>query len=188
MCILDPPRFYPWVSMFCTFELLLSCDLNWFLVSPSAFLFCHICGRANSTWTYYSPIPARVTFVLFKAFHSAATDKESYFILLSPLSYQLIGNQSPSHLICSLVGITGSVNVTRWDYSDSENDPAPLPWLCAKERWSHWVHINLKGCMGSMNTELSVFSGGQVLVCMPCTDTICMTSRWYQQIPWNHSG
>ncbi len=51
---LDPPRFYCGRRRFRVFELLLSCDLNWFPVSPSAFLFCHICGRANSTWTYYS--------------------------------------------------------------------------------------------------------------------------------------
>ncbi len=31
----------------------MSCDLNQFPVSLSAFLFCHICGHANSTWTYY---------------------------------------------------------------------------------------------------------------------------------------
>ncbi len=50
---LDPPHFYCGRRPFRVFELLLSCDLNWSPVSPSAFLFCHICGRANSTWTYY---------------------------------------------------------------------------------------------------------------------------------------
>ncbi len=54
MRTLDPPRFYCGRRRFHAFELLLSCDLNWFPVSPSAFLFFHICGRANSTWTYYS--------------------------------------------------------------------------------------------------------------------------------------
>ncbi len=54
MRTLDPPRFYCGRRPFRVFELLLSCDLNWSPVSPSAFLFCHICGRANSTWTYYS--------------------------------------------------------------------------------------------------------------------------------------
>ncbi len=53
MRTLDPPRFYCGRRRFRPFELLLSCDLNWSPVSPSAFLFCHICGRANSTWTYY---------------------------------------------------------------------------------------------------------------------------------------
>ncbi len=54
MRTLDPPRFYCRRRHFRAFELLLSCDFNWFPVSPSAFLICHICGRANSTWTYYS--------------------------------------------------------------------------------------------------------------------------------------
>ncbi len=54
MHTLDPPRFYCGRQPFRVFELLLSCDLNWSPVSPSAFLFCHICGPANSTWTYYS--------------------------------------------------------------------------------------------------------------------------------------
>ncbi len=51
---IDPLHFYCGRRCFRVFELLLSCDLNWFPVSPSAFLFCHISGRANSTWTYYS--------------------------------------------------------------------------------------------------------------------------------------
>ncbi len=42
MRTLDPPRFYCGRRRFRAFELLLSCDLNWFRVSPSAFLFCHI--------------------------------------------------------------------------------------------------------------------------------------------------
>ncbi len=54
MRTLDPPHFYCGRRRFRAFELLLSCDLNSFPVSPSAFFFCHICGRANSTWTYYS--------------------------------------------------------------------------------------------------------------------------------------
>ncbi len=49
MRTLDPHRFYCGRRRFRAFELLLSCDLNWSPVSPSAFLFCHICGRANST-------------------------------------------------------------------------------------------------------------------------------------------
>ncbi len=53
MRTLDPPRFYCGRRRFRVFELLLSCYLNW---SPSAFLICHICGRANSTWTYYSGV------------------------------------------------------------------------------------------------------------------------------------
>ncbi len=54
MHTLDPPFFYCGRRRFRVFELLRSCDLNWFPVSLSAFLFCYICGRANSTWTYYS--------------------------------------------------------------------------------------------------------------------------------------
>ena len=50
MRTLDPPRFYLWASIL---ELLLLHDRNSFPVSPSVFLFCHICGHANSTWTYY---------------------------------------------------------------------------------------------------------------------------------------
>ncbi len=56
MRTLDPPRFYCGRRRFRVFELLLSCELNWSPVSPSAYLFCHICGRANSTWTYYSKV------------------------------------------------------------------------------------------------------------------------------------
>ena len=48
---LDPPHFYCGCRHFRAFKILLSCDLNLFPVSPSAFLFCHICGPANSTWT-----------------------------------------------------------------------------------------------------------------------------------------
>ncbi len=54
MHTLDPLHFYCGRRCFRAFELLLSCDLNSFPVSPSVFFFCHICGRANSTWTYYS--------------------------------------------------------------------------------------------------------------------------------------
>ncbi len=46
MCTLDPPCFYCGRQRFHAFE------LHWFPVSLSAFLFCHICGRANSTWIY----------------------------------------------------------------------------------------------------------------------------------------
>ncbi len=56
MRTLDLPRFYYGRRRFRAFELLLSCDLNWFPVSPSASLFCHICGRANSMWAYYSTV------------------------------------------------------------------------------------------------------------------------------------
>ncbi len=52
MRTLDPPGIFCGRQCFRVFELLLSCDLNWFPVSPSAFLFCHICDRANSMWTY----------------------------------------------------------------------------------------------------------------------------------------
>ncbi len=59
MRTLNLPRFYCGRRRFHAFELLLTCDLNWFPISPSAFLFCHICGRANSTWTYYNVSPVR---------------------------------------------------------------------------------------------------------------------------------
>ncbi len=54
MRTLDLSRFYRGRRRFRAFELILSCDFNWFPVSPNAFIFCHTCGRANSTWTYYS--------------------------------------------------------------------------------------------------------------------------------------
>ncbi len=64
MRTLDPPHFYCGRRCFRAFELLLSCDLNWFPISSSAFLFCHICGRANSTWTYYSIISTGLVYRL----------------------------------------------------------------------------------------------------------------------------
>ncbi len=64
MRTLDSPRFYCGRQHFRAFELLLSCDLNLFPVSPSAFLFCHICGRANSTWIYYRYFTLRLYFYL----------------------------------------------------------------------------------------------------------------------------
>ncbi len=70
MRTLDPPHFYYGRRRFRVFELLLSCDLNCFPVSPSAFLFCHICGRANSTWTYYNEVEAKINHITILQFYT----------------------------------------------------------------------------------------------------------------------